>query len=113
MYLEDRNNTLEKLMVAIRVDIGYVEVKSPDYLWEAIGEWIMWHFKRTLSFITKYFTSPKNQVTKLAKGEVTLVLALSVQKTIKKKIRYQYSHVYIGSMRVALAKYFVKAMPKM
>jgi len=45
-FLEDRKETLNKIMTAIRIDIGFVNVKPFSDLWEAIAEWFVWHFKK-------------------------------------------------------------------
>ena len=70
-FLEDRKETLTKIMNAIDVDIGFAKLRSED-LWTAIREWFAWHFKNKFSFKQK-FTSSKNIAAKLTQSEVLKV----------------------------------------
>ena len=43
-FLDDRQETLEKIMAVINTDIGVAKVKRPESMWKSIKEWIMWLF---------------------------------------------------------------------
>ena len=59
-FLDDRRETLSRIMSSIDVDIGFIRVKPLNSLWAGIVEWFVWHFKSfKLSNVKKKITSVK------------------------------------------------------